>query len=52
MKLIVVSGNTATAPRELPVGVKFFPKPYREAAIVEAMVDMLSVGMASSPAGV
>ena len=45
VKLIVVSGKTAIAPEELPRGAKFFPKPYRETSIVEAMVGMLSGGM-------
>ena len=42
VKLIVVSGKTEIAPEELPRGAKFFPKPYRERTIVEAMVGMLS----------
>jgi CheY-like chemotaxis protein len=42
VKLIVVSGKTHFAPHELPIGAKFFPKPYRETSIVEAMVGMLS----------
>jgi CheY-like chemotaxis protein len=42
VKLIVVSGMTKIAPEELPRGAKFFPKPYRERTIVEAMVGMLS----------
>jgi CheY-like chemotaxis protein len=42
VKLIVVSGKIESAPGQLPSGVKFFPKPYREASIVEAMVGMLS----------
>jgi CheY-like chemotaxis protein len=44
VKLIVVSGKPAVAPRELPSGVKFFPKPYHERTIVEAMHALLSAG--------
>jgi CheY-like chemotaxis protein len=44
VKLIVVSGKTQITPEELPRGAKFFPKPYRETTIVEAMVGMLSAG--------
>ena len=42
VKLIVVSGKTVIGPRELPAGVKFFSKPYHEAAIVKEMAAMLS----------
>jgi two-component system, response regulator PdtaR len=42
VKLIVVSGKKAIAPAELPAGAKFFPKPYRERTIVDAMTGMLS----------
>ena len=42
VELIIVSGKTMIAPSELPPGVKFFPKPYRETTIVEAMTAMLS----------
>jgi two-component system, response regulator PdtaR len=44
VKLIVVSGKTMIAPERLPPGAKFFPKPYRDTTIVEAMVGMLSGG--------
>jgi two-component system, response regulator PdtaR len=41
VKLIVVSGNGVIDPQALPSGARFFPKPYRESAIVEAMTGML-----------
>jgi two-component system, response regulator PdtaR len=42
VKLIVVSGKREIGPGELPHGAKFFPVPYRETSIAEAMADMLS----------
>jgi FixJ family two-component response regulator len=42
VKLIVVSGKVVIDPQQLPWGAKFFPKPYRETAIVEAMTGMLA----------
>jgi two-component system, response regulator PdtaR len=42
VKLIVVSGKVGIDPKELPRGARFFPKPYRETSIVEAMVGMFS----------
>jgi hypothetical protein len=42
VKLIVVSGRTAIALAQLPAGAQFFPKPYRETTIVDAMAGMLS----------
>jgi two-component system, response regulator PdtaR len=42
IRLVVASGNTVVEESQLPVGTRFFPKPYRESAIVEALVDMLS----------
>jgi two-component system, response regulator PdtaR len=44
VKLIVVSGTVAIEPQELPSGARFFPKPYRENSIVDAMIGMLSGG--------
>ena len=41
VKLIVVSGKVVIDPQELPPGARFFPKPYRETSIVEAMTGML-----------
>jgi CheY-like chemotaxis protein len=41
VKLIVVSGRFEVAAGHLPVGTKFFPKPYHDTAIVEEMVGML-----------
>ena len=42
VKLIVVSGKMEIALEALPEGAKFFPKPYRETSIVEAMIGMLA----------
>jgi two-component system, response regulator PdtaR len=42
VKLIVVSGKREIASEELPPGARFFHKPYREASIVDAMIEMLS----------
>jgi CheY-like chemotaxis protein len=42
VKLIVVSGKSEIALRELPAGVRFFHKPYRDTSIVQAMIGMLS----------
>ena len=42
VRLIVVSGKTVVAEAELPLGARFFPKPYRHTAIVEAMIGMLA----------
>jgi two-component system, response regulator PdtaR len=42
VKLIVVSGEVAIDAKELPAGARFFPKPYRETSIVDAMIGMLS----------
>jgi CheY-like chemotaxis protein len=39
--LVVVSGNLAADQNLLPVGTKFFPKPYRNSAIVEALLGTL-----------
>jgi two-component system, response regulator PdtaR len=44
VKLIVVSGKVVIDPQELPPGARFFPKPYHETSIVEAMVGMFSGG--------
>jgi DNA-binding NtrC family response regulator len=44
VKLIVVSGKTTVNESHLPVGAKFFPKPYRDSAIIEAIVGMLPGG--------
>ena len=42
IKLIVVSGRTVVEQSLMPVGARFFPKPYNEDAIIEAMRGMLS----------
>jgi two-component system, response regulator PdtaR len=41
VKLIVTSGKMTIDESHLPVGAKFFPKPYNESALVEAMRGML-----------
>jgi DNA-binding NtrC family response regulator len=42
VKLIVVSGRTVVEQSQMPVGARFFPKPYNESAIIEAVRGMLS----------
>ena len=42
VKLIVTSGKMIVVETHLPLGARFFPKPYDETAIVEAMMGMLS----------
>jgi CheY-like chemotaxis protein len=42
VKLIVTSGKFPIDQSHLPVGAMFFPKPYDESAIIEAMIAMLS----------
>jgi len=42
VKLIVTSGKISVDESHLPVGARFFSKPYTESAIVEAMMGMLS----------
>jgi two-component system, response regulator PdtaR len=42
VKLIVTSGKFTVDESHLPMGAMFFPKPYDESAIVEAMIGMLS----------
>jgi two-component system, response regulator PdtaR len=42
VKLIVTSGKMTVDENYLPVGARFFRKPYDEIAIVEAMIGMLS----------
>jgi DNA-binding NtrC family response regulator len=42
VKLIVTSGKFTVDESHLPMGSTFFPKPYDESAIVEAMIGMLS----------
>jgi CheY-like chemotaxis protein len=41
VKLIVASGKTAVDESHLPVGARFFSKPYNDSTIVEAMIGML-----------
>jgi two-component system, response regulator PdtaR len=42
VKLIVTSGKFTVDESHLPKGAMFFPKPYDESAIIEAMIGMLS----------
>lgn len=42
VKLIVTSGKFTIDESHLPMGARFFPKPYDESAIIEAMTGMLS----------
>jgi two-component system, response regulator PdtaR len=42
VKLIVVSGKMIVEESHLPIGARFFPKPYMENSIVEAMHSMLA----------
>jgi len=44
VKLIVASGQTIIEESQLPVGARFFYKPYDESSIVKAMTGMLSDG--------
>ena len=44
VKLIVVSGKNIVDEGHLPVGARFFSKPYNDSTIVEAMMGMLSGG--------
>lgn len=41
VKLIVASHDGAVSERRLPVGAKFFPKPYSESTLAQAMIDLL-----------
>jgi CheY-like chemotaxis protein len=42
VKLIVTSGKITVDRGHLPVGARFFSKPYNDSAVVEAMIAMLS----------
>lgn len=41
VELIVASGDATVGEKHLPVGARFFPKPYRESTLVQAMIDLL-----------
>ena len=47
VRLIVVSGDARVREGDLPVGARFFAKPYRESAVAGAMMSMLSSPAAS-----
>jgi CheY-like chemotaxis protein len=49
VKLIVTSGKMIVGETHLPQGARFFPKPYDETAIVEAMMGMLSEAKGGPP---
>ena len=42
VQLIVASGRTVIEASHLPVGARFFSKPYSDSAIVEAIMAMLA----------
>ena len=42
VKLIVVSGKTILNESHLPLGAKFFAKPYDDGTILETMISMMS----------
>jgi CheY-like chemotaxis protein len=42
VELIVASGDAAVSEKQLPIGARFFPKPYRESTLVQAMIDLLA----------
>ena len=42
VRLIVTSGKTVVDESHLPAGARFFPKPYRDGAIIDAMMSVLS----------
>jgi hypothetical protein len=44
VKLIVASGTAILQESSLPVGSRFFSKPYNDHAIADAMARMLSNG--------
>jgi two-component system, response regulator PdtaR len=51
IKLVVASGNMIVEQSQLPIGAKFFPKPYQHGAIVKALIEMLSLPNRPSPLG-
>lgn len=50
VKLMVASGNAILEESSLPQGSKFFPKPYDEHTIIEAMAIMLAADSPPDPA--
>ncbi len=44
VKLIVASGQAIVDESHLPVGAKFFVKPYDDSTIIDAIVELLSEG--------
>jgi len=51
VKLIVASGKTIVAESQLPVGARFYSKPYNDSTIVEAMMVMLGEQIAHAGDG-
>jgi two-component system, response regulator PdtaR len=49
LKLIVASGKTLIDESHLPAGARFFPKPYNESKLIEAMMGMLSDAFGGHP---
>lgn len=50
VKLMVASGNAILEESSLPQGSKFFPKPYDDKSIVEAMAMLLAADSPPDPA--
>jgi CheY-like chemotaxis protein len=48
VKLILASGRTIVEESHLPLGARFFPKPYHDSSIIEAMTAMLASVAGSS----
>jgi len=42
VELIVASGDATVSEKQLPIGARFFLKPYKESALVQAMIDLLA----------
>ena len=42
VKLILTSGKFTVGESHLPAGARFFPKPYNDSTIVEAMIGLLA----------
>ncbi len=49
VQLIVTSGKMALDEKRLPAGARFFPKPYHDASIIEAIKGMFPVGVVPQP---
>jgi two-component system, response regulator PdtaR len=49
-KLIVVCGHMAIDQSRLPIGTRFFPKPYRNSAVLETLLGLLPPPNYATPA--